>query len=100
MMKHLAALCVIAISATFAPARPSLREARKEWLEGNYAEAREMYEALAKDAKTRLPATLGLSQALESQGDHAQAQSVIETLLKDLPTHTALLARQAELHYL
>ena len=79
MMKHLAALCVCLAWGTLVHAGPSLKEARKEWLEGNYAEAREMYETLVKDGKTRLPATLGLSLALESQGEYDKAQQAIET---------------------
>lgn len=78
----------------------TLKEARKEWLEGNYAEAREMYEELVKDAKTRHGATLGLSQALESQGEYDKAQKVVEALLVDQAKDADLLARLAELHHL
>ncbi len=99
-MKHLTAVCILFIVATFAHAGATLPTARKELQEGNYAEAREMYEALAKNAKTRLPATLGLSLALESQGEYDKAQLVIETLLKDEPKNADLLARLAELHHL
>lgn len=99
-MRHVAAFCTLLLLAIFVQAGATLKEARKEWLEGNYAEAREMYETLVKNAKTRLPATLGLSLAWESQGEYDKAQQVIETLLKDEPKNADLLARQAELHYL
>jgi tetratricopeptide (TPR) repeat protein len=99
-MKHFAALTLCLTWATFVHAGASLKDARKEWLEGNYAEAREMYEALAKNAKTRHAATLGLSLALESQGEYDKAQNVVETLLNELPKDADLLARQAELHHL
>jgi tetratricopeptide (TPR) repeat protein len=85
--------------ASFVHAGASLADARKEWLEGNYAEARALYEALVKNAKTRLPATLGLSRASESQGAYEQAQKVVEDLLKELPADADLLARQAELNH-
>jgi cellulose synthase operon protein C len=98
-MKPLTAVCILLIAVTLAHAGATLKTARKELQEGNYAEAREMYEALAKNAKTRLPATLGLSQALESTGEYEKAQQVIETLLKDEPKNADLLARLAELHH-
>ncbi len=78
----------------------TLKEARKEWLEGNYAEARELYEELVKDTKTRHAATLGLSRAVESQGDYDRAQKIVEALLSAMPKDPDLLARLAELHHL
>ena len=44
-----------------------------------------MYEELAKNAKTRIPATLGLSQSFESVGNYERALEVIESLLKATP---------------
>jgi tetratricopeptide (TPR) repeat protein len=98
-MTYFAALFLGLTCGTFVHAGASLKEARKEWLEGNYAEAREMYEVLLKNTKTRLPATLGLSHACESQGDYDKSQKVVEALLKELPKDPDLLARQAELHH-
>jgi tetratricopeptide (TPR) repeat protein len=99
-MKQLAALAAIILLSPILHAQASLKQAREDWLKGYYAEAREMYEKLAKDAKARHPATLGLSQALQSQGEYDKAQSVVETLLKDMPKDADLLARLSELHYL
>jgi cellulose synthase operon protein C len=98
-MKHIAGLFVCITWATTVHAGGSLEQARKEWLEGNYAEARDMYQMLAKNAKTRQPATLGLSKALESQGEYDKAQKAIEALLIDMPKDADLLARLAELHH-
>ena len=97
-MKHLLALVVCLIPAL--GHAQTLTEARAEWLQGDYAEAREMYEKLLKDAKTRYAATLGLSHAWESQGQFDKAGAVIDTLLKKMPKDAPLLARKAELQYL
>ncbi len=99
-MKHLATLALCLTWTAFAHAGGTLKDARKLWLEGYYAEAREAYEVLAKENKTRHTATLGLSRAWESQGEYDQAEKVIEALLKDMPKDADLLARHAELHYL
>src|SRR5205085_11868874 len=92
-MRYLATSIVFLALASFVNAGPSLKQARQEWLEGYYAEARESFEKLAKDAATRQPATLGLSRAWESQGQYDKAQVVVEALLKDLPKDADLLAR-------
>lgn len=98
-MKYLATLALCLSWSAFVHAGATLKDARKEWLEGNYAEAREMYEDLAKDAKTRHEATLGLSRAWESQGEYDKAEKVVEALLKDMPKDADLLARHAELQH-
>ncbi len=99
-MKHLVAVCVTLLMTPFAHAGATLKDARKELQQGYYAEARATYELLVKDAKTRLPATFGLSKTLQSIGEYDKAQQVVETLLKDEPKNTDLIARVAELHYL
>ncbi len=100
MKKHLlACLFVLAGAALASAASPSLKEARQRWLHGNYGEAREQYEALAKDAKLRPAATVGLSRALESEGEYDKALDAVESALKDAPKDAGLLARQAELLY-
>jgi cellulose synthase operon protein C len=99
-MKHLSAFIACLIFAGFVHAQPTLKEARDEWLQGNYAEAREMYETLAKDVKLRQAATLGLSRALESQGEYDKAMKALDAALKDMPKDADLLARQAELYHL
>ncbi|MBI1832146.1 MAG: tetratricopeptide repeat protein, partial [Planctomycetes bacterium] len=99
-MKYVTALCVCLSWTSFAAAGDKLKQARQEWLEGNYAEARALFEGLAKDDANRLPATLGLSRAWESQGEYDKAQNVVEALFKDQPKTPALLARLGELHFL
>ncbi|MGL4550630.1 MAG: tetratricopeptide repeat protein [Gemmataceae bacterium] len=75
----------------------TLKEARTRWLKGNYEEAQEQYEELAKDAKLRGPASVGLSRALESQGSYDKALEVIDQAAKDLPKDADVHARRAEL---
>ncbi len=99
-MKHAIPFLTLLAASSFVYAGGTLTDARRELQEGNYAEAREIYEDLAKNAKTRHAATLGLSRALESQGAYDKAQSVIETLLKETPKDVELTARLAEFHYL
>jgi tetratricopeptide (TPR) repeat protein len=79
---------------------PTLKEARQRWLRGNYEEARSLYEELAKDAKHKTPATIGISKALQSKGEYDKALDLIESALKDNAADVDLLARQAELLYL
>ncbi|MSQ95455.1 MAG: tetratricopeptide repeat protein [Gemmataceae bacterium] len=98
-MQHVFASIACLIAVANVDAGATLKEARKEWLEGNYSEAREMYEELVKDAKTRHGATLGLSQAFESQGEYDKAQKIVEALLTNTPKDADLLARLAELHH-
>jgi tetratricopeptide (TPR) repeat protein len=99
MKKNLLACVCILGFLQFADAAPTLKEARERWLTGNYGEASEMYETLAKDAKVRSPATVGLSRALESVGEYDKALEAVTAALKDEPKNAALLARQAEMLY-
>jgi tetratricopeptide (TPR) repeat protein len=100
MKKHLFVSLFIFCFLPFAEAAPpTLKEARERWLRGNYGEARELYETLAKDDKLRSAATVGLSRALESEGEYDKALDVVAAALKDVPKDAALLARQAELLY-
>jgi tetratricopeptide (TPR) repeat protein len=75
----------------------TLKEARQTLLKGNYAEAQEIYAALAKDPKLRPAASVGWSKALASEGEYEKALGVIEQALKESPKHADLLARRAEL---
>jgi tetratricopeptide (TPR) repeat protein len=87
-------LCVGVASAA------TLKEARTRWLKGNYEEAQEQFEDLLKDAKSRVPATLGLSRTLESQGLYDKALEVVAKAVADLPKEADLHARHAEiLHF-
>jgi tetratricopeptide (TPR) repeat protein len=100
-MKSLPGACflVLCVPALVVAAEPTLKEARQRWLHGNYEEARSLYEALARDARTRVPATVGLSRALESQGEYDRALEGIDAALKDAPKEADLHARRAELLY-
>jgi len=101
MRYHLGAcLLLVALPSLVPAAPPTLKEARQRWLHGNYEEARALYEELAKDAKTRVPATVGLSRALESKGEYDKALEAIDTALKDNAKDADLNARRAELLYL
>jgi cellulose synthase operon protein C len=101
MKKHLFAfLCMLDFLPFAVAAPPTIKEAREHWLRGDYGEAREMFETLAKDAKLRSAATIGLSRALESEGEYDKALAAVESALKDSPKDAGLLARQAELLYL
>jgi tetratricopeptide (TPR) repeat protein len=99
MKKHLFACLFVLICMPLAAAAPTLKETRERWLRGNYGEARELYETLAKDAKLRSAATVGLSRALESEGEYDKALEVVAAALKDDAKDAPLLARQAELLY-
>ena len=77
----------------------TLEEARERWLRGNYEEAQALYEDLGKDAKNQPAATIGLSRALESQGEYDKALGVLEPALQKHTKNVDLLARHAEILY-
>lgn len=96
-------ICVCFVLAVVAPAladEPTLKDARKRWLTGDYAEAREQYAALLKQAKTRVPAAVGLSRSWQSEGEYDKALQVIDAALKDDPNSADLHGRRAELLHL
>jgi cellulose synthase operon protein C len=94
-MRHLLVALALLVP-TAAPAQ-SLAGARTAFQRGNYGEAEEDYAALLKDANLLVPASVGLSRALESQGKDALPP--IESALKKLPKDAELLARKAEVLY-
>ncbi len=100
-MKPFVSVCLLLLGAALvrADANP-LAEARLRWLQGNYDEAKALYEELAKDAKSKIPATIGLSKALQSQGEYDKALTAVEAVLADNAKDPALNARHAELLYL
>src|SRR5438105_4836513 len=90
-----------------AAAAATLAEAHQRLLRGNYEEARELYQGLAKEAQGRDPrgapfaaATIGLSRALQSQGNYEKALEVIDAALSSSPAGADLQARRAELLYM
>jgi len=97
-MKNLGAILLIFFSPFALQAgAPTLKEARERLLRGNYAEARELFANLAKDAKNKVAASIGLSRAHESEGQYDQALAVIDVALKEAPQNADLLARRAEI---
>src|SRR5262245_62151645 len=98
----LAAAGLITVSLVCISSAPAqtIQEARQRLLRGNYAEAQEIYAALAKDAKNRVPATIGLSKALQNEGEYDRALTVVDAALKDSPKSADLLARRADVLYL
>ena len=99
-MRSLFSACLFLLCAVTVLPAASLKEARLRWLKGNYEEAQADYEELVKVAKFRSPASIGLSKALQSQGEYDKALAVVEMALKALPADADLLARQAELLHL
>lgn len=97
---HLGALVLALFVAPLASAAATLAEGRKALLSGNYAEAREIYEELLNDAKTKPAAALGISKAYQAQGEYELALKVVDGALKSLPKNADLLARRAELLHL
>src|SRR5207245_6828325 len=90
-----------------AAAAPTLAEAGQRRMGANYEEARELYQALAKEAQARDPrgapfaaASIGLSRALHSQGSHDKAMEVVDAAVASSPADADLQARRAELLYL
>jgi tetratricopeptide (TPR) repeat protein len=94
----MACLLLIGLAAT-AAAEPTLKDARERWLKGNYAEAQELYEDLAKvkEPGNQAAAVIGLSLALESQGEYEKALDLVEKAVKDLAKEVPLLAHRAEM---
>lgn len=92
--------CLLALAVVSAVPAASLDEARLRWLKGNYEEAQAGFEELVKDAKLLVPASIGLSRALQSQGEYDRALTVVEAALKARPKEADLLARQGELLHL
>jgi tetratricopeptide (TPR) repeat protein len=102
LMSSCACLVLLTLGLVLPPPRgtdPGLQEARRRWLRGNNEEARALYEKLAKDARLRPLAAIGLSKTWESQGDYDKALAVVEAALKDTPADIDLRARQAEVLY-
>ncbi|MCI0377912.1 MAG: tetratricopeptide repeat protein [Gemmataceae bacterium] len=99
-MRRTAAVFLGLCFALVVQAGGTLQEGRQALLRGNYGEAKEIFEALLKEGKTRAAAAIGLSKAQEAVGAYEQAEKVVADALKDLPRSADLHARLAELHYL
>src|SRR5215469_15243009 len=99
-MRLLAASFLFAALVPPATAGPTLKDARERWLHGNYDEARELYQELAKDSKTGAAAVVGMSRCFQSQGQYDKALAAIDEALKGSAKNADLHARRAELLYL
>src|SRR5712692_301081 len=101
-MKHLCTCLIVLRLAVPALAQDAaLKEARQRWLKGNHEEARTKYETLAKDAKHKVAASIGLSRVWQSQGDYDKALAVLDEALKEkLKDAADVHARRAEVLYL
>jgi tetratricopeptide (TPR) repeat protein len=100
-MRSIYACTLLVLSACPAWAEtPTLREARQRWLHGNYEEARSIYQSLAKDAKQKTVAVIGLSRTLQAQGEYDKALEILDGAVGENPANADLHAARAELLYL
>lgn len=100
-MRSIAACLLVLLVAPFALADgPSLQSARQRWLHGNCAEAREQYETLARDAKLKSAAAIGVSRCWQSEGEYDKALAAIDAALANAPKDADLHAGRAELLHL
>src|SRR5262249_55719544 len=103
MPRRSACLLLLTVAApVFAADPPTPAAARQRWLRGNYAQARALYQQLAKDPKYLVTAAVGRSRAWESEGEYDKAAVAViaEGAFRAAPDHADLLARRAELSYL
>ncbi len=100
MNRYLSACLLLVALATVGSAAPSLKEARVRLLSGNYEEAQSQYEQLAKEPKNQPGAAIGLSKALQNQGEYDKALTVLDEAVKDHAQSADLQARRAQLLYL
>ncbi len=101
MMRHLSALLLaLALPALAAADGATLKSARERFLRGNIDEAIPQYEELAKDAKQKPAAAVGLSRCYEAQGEYDKALTVVDDALKGDAKGLDLLVRRAEVLYL
>src|SRR5271170_7529610 len=96
----LVCLLFVGIQAPAGAQAPSFQEAQQRLWRGNYAEARGMFEALAKQPQDKVAATIGLSRGWQSEGEYDKALAVIDAAIKNAPTAADLLARRAEILFL
>ncbi|MBI3411435.1 MAG: tetratricopeptide repeat protein [Planctomycetes bacterium] len=99
-MQNKLALFILLLVCPFVQGGDTLKDARLTLLRGNYAEARQIYEKLAKNPQLRSAAVVGLSKAMQSEGEYDAALKTVADALKELPKNADLLARQADLYYL
>src|SRR5947209_3770776 len=96
-MRYLVSLLLLLGLVHGTRAGATLEEARKRLLKGNYAEAQQLYEQLLKDPKGAVAAAVGLSKALQSQGEYDAALKALDQALRDRPKDADLNAQRADL---
>lgn len=89
----LAGLAPVAVAASDPLAAP-----REHLQKGRYAEARDAFTALLNDEEHAVAAAIGLSRALDAEGDWKRAQEVTEQAIEAHPKSAALAARLGEIH--
>lgn len=92
-----AGLLLLTVAMPTQAASPALKEARQQWLRGNYEEARTQFEALLKEPQQRVAAVIGISQTWQSVGEYDKALGVLDGIRAELPKDADVLARRAEL---
>src|SRR5262245_57932644 len=74
-------------------------EARQRWLRGNFDEARDQYEKLLGDEKTRIAAAIGIARTWLGEGNHDKALAALNEALRKDDKSPDLLAARAEVFY-
>ena len=92
-------VCTVSTLHADEKAKGPLAEARSRWLNGNYAEARELYEAKAKEEKLHNAATIGIARTHISEGNHVKALEALDAALKKSADDADLLAARADVLY-
>ena len=76
---------------------PSLKNAQQRLLRGNYAEARELFETLAKQPQHKIAAAIGICHTWQSEGEYDKALLALDSALKETANSADLLAARAEI---
>jgi tetratricopeptide (TPR) repeat protein len=98
-MRYFGVCLTILLAAPAAHGGPSFKEARQLLGHGKYAEARDQFEALAKNPQHLVAATLGVAHTWQSVGEYDKAVAALEAALKADPKSADLHAGRAELLY-
>src|ERR1051326_8643334 len=77
----------------------TLDDARLRLLKGNYAEAKALYEKVAKEAALRVKANIGIQRCLRAVGEYDKALSILKATLKEAPKNADVLAELADLYH-
>jgi tetratricopeptide (TPR) repeat protein len=98
-MRYLcASLALVCAALPVRAGGPTVKDAQQRLLRGNYAEARSIYEALAKTAPAA--AALGVSKTWQAEGAYDKALETLDAALKNDAKNADLHAARAELLYI